>query len=30
LIQQPDAWNYRTHPYIDNVRETIRTFGGRK
>lgn len=27
LVQQPDAWNYRTHPHIDNVRETIRIFG---
>lgn len=26
LVQQPDAWNYRTHPHLDNVRETIRTF----
>lgn len=28
LIHQPNAWDYRTHPHLDNVRETIRTFGG--
>jgi ATP adenylyltransferase len=26
LVQHPDAWNYRTHPYLDNVRKTIRAF----
>jgi len=26
LIQRPDVWNYRTHPHLDNVRETIRAF----
>lgn len=26
LVRQPDAWNYRTHPYFDNVRKTIRAF----
>jgi hypothetical protein len=26
LVQQADAWNYRTHPHFANVRETIRTF----
>jgi ATP adenylyltransferase len=28
LVQQPDTWNYRAHPHLDNVRETIRTFSG--
>ncbi len=26
LIHQPDVWNYRTHPHLDNVRQTVRTF----
>jgi ATP adenylyltransferase len=27
LIQQPDCWNYRIHPHLDNVHQTIREFG---
>jgi ATP adenylyltransferase len=27
LVQQPDAWNYWTYPYLNNVRRTIRAFG---
>jgi ATP adenylyltransferase len=26
ISDQTDAWNYRTHPHLSNVRETIRTF----
>ncbi len=26
MVDQGDAWNYRTHPHLANVRETIRTF----
>lgn len=26
LAHQPDAWNYRTHPHLAQVDETIRTF----
>jgi ATP adenylyltransferase len=26
MVDQPDTWNYRTHPHLANVRETIRTF----
>ena len=27
LVDQPDAWNYRTHPHIENVRKTLEAFG---
>jgi hypothetical protein len=27
LVAKPDCWNYKTHPFIENVRETLRTFG---
>jgi ATP adenylyltransferase len=26
LSDRADAWNYRTHPHLSNVRETIRSF----
>jgi ATP adenylyltransferase len=28
MVQQPDAWDYRTHPHLENVRRTIRMFRG--
>lgn len=27
VVNRPDAWNYRTHPHLGNVRETVRSFG---
>ena len=27
LVGQPDAWNYRTHPNIENVQKTLEAFG---
>lgn len=27
LVQQTDAWNYKTHPHIENVRKTLVAFG---
>jgi len=29
LADQPEAWNYRTHPHLENVRESIKNFAGR-
>jgi ATP adenylyltransferase len=28
LADEPDHWNYRTYPHLENVRTTIRRFGG--
>jgi ATP adenylyltransferase len=28
LIHQPEIWNYRSHPNLRNVHETIRNFSG--
>lgn len=27
LVGQSDGWNYRTHPYLENVQKTVRAFG---
>jgi ATP adenylyltransferase len=27
VVNRPDAWNYRTHPHLGNVWETVRSFG---
>lgn len=27
LIGQPEIWNYKEHPHIENVRTTLRTYG---
>jgi ATP adenylyltransferase len=28
LIHKPEVWDYRSHAHLNNVRETIRNFGG--
>ncbi len=27
LVGRPDSWNYRTHPYTENVEKTLEAFG---
>jgi diadenosine tetraphosphate (Ap4A) HIT family hydrolase len=27
LTNQPEAWNYKTHPHLDNIRRTLTRFG---
>lgn len=29
LIRRPEVWDYKVHPHLENVRETLRTFGAR-